>query len=87
VGVEVGTGFPGQNEVVCSVTSTGDAATATHYGPYPKLGEAHQAIRQWCAAQGHRLAGTRWEIYGHWVDAWNDDLSTIRTDVFYLLNS
>lgn len=87
VGVEVGTAFPGRDEVVGSVTPAGDAATVIHLGPYQKLGEAHQAIRQWCAAQVRSLAGPCWEIYGHWMDEWNNDPSKIRTDIFYLLKS
>jgi effector-binding domain-containing protein len=87
VGVEVGAAFPGRNQVVGSVTPAGEAATVTHYGPYRNLGEAHQAIRQWCALQGRTLAGTRWELYGHWLDEWNNDPSKIRTDIFYLLSS
>jgi effector-binding domain-containing protein len=87
VGVEVGTAFPGLNEVVGSVTAAGDTATVAHYGPYRKLGNAHQAIRQWCAAQGRTLSGTNWELYGHWLDEWNNDPSKIRTDIFYLLKS
>ena len=36
----------------------------------------------------HRTAaGPNWEVYGHWLAAWNDDPSQIRTDVFYLLRS
>jgi hypothetical protein len=27
------------------------------------------------------------EIKGHWQDAWNNDPSQIRTDVFYLLRA
>ena len=50
-----------------------------------QLSEAHNAIRKWCAQHGHTLAGPSWEIYGHWVHAWCDDPSKIRTDVFYLL--
>lgn len=87
VGVEVGTAFPGSDEVVGSVISAGDAATVTHLGPYSKLSEAHQAIRRWCAAQGRTLAGASWELYGHWLDEWNNDPSKIRTDIFYLLKS
>jgi effector-binding domain-containing protein len=87
VGVEVGTAFPGRDEVVGSVLSAGDAATATHFGPYRKLGEAHQAIRRWCAEQGRTLAGANWELYGHWLDEWNNDPSKIRTDIYYLLKS
>ena len=87
VGVEVGTAFLGLNEVVGSVTAAGDTATVAHFGPYRKLGNAHQAIRQWCAAQGRTLSGTNWELYGHWLDEWNNDPSKIRTDIFYLLKS
>ena len=56
-------------------------ATAAHYGPYSRLGDAHAAVRQWCAAQGHALVGPFWEIYGHWTD----DPAQLRTDVCYLL--
>ena len=87
VGVEVGHAFPGSDEVVGSVTPAGDVATATHFGPYGKLGEAHNAIRQWCKAQVRSLAGINWEVYGHWLDEWNNDASKIRTDIFYLLKS
>ena len=87
VGVEVGATFADRGEVVGSALPAGDAATVTHFGPYGKLGEAHQAILQWCAAQGRPLEGTRWELYGHWVDEWNNDPSKIRTDIFYLLKS
>ena len=87
VGVELETAFPGQDEVVSSALPAGDAATVTHFGPYGKLGEAHLAIHDWCAAQGQALAGPNWEIYGHWVDEWNRDPSKIRTDIFYLLKS
>jgi effector-binding domain-containing protein len=87
VGVEVGSPFAGRDEVVGSIMPAGDAATVTHFGPYQKLGEANEAIRNWCAAQGQIRAGVSWEIYGHWVDEWNNDPSKIRTDVFYLLKS
>ena len=52
-------------------------------GPYELLGQAHEAIREWCAANGHPLEGTNWEIYGHH----EEDPSRQRTDVFYLLRS
>ncbi|HEY8751865.1 MAG TPA: GyrI-like domain-containing protein [Tepidisphaeraceae bacterium] len=87
VGVEVGSAFGGRDEVVGSITPAGEAATVTHFGPYQKLREANEAIRQWCAAQGRIRAGVSWEIYGHWVDEWNNDPSKIRTDVFYLLKN
>jgi effector-binding domain-containing protein len=85
VGVELETPFAGFGEVVGSALPAGAVATAVHFGPYGGLGAAHRAIRDWCAANGHALAGPSWEVYGHWVDEWNADPSRIRTDVFYLL--
>lgn len=49
------------------------------------LGEAHVAIREWCAAHGERGSGVSWEVYGHWEEGWNSDPRKIRTDVFWLL--
>jgi effector-binding domain-containing protein len=73
--------FTAAGSVVCSATPAGRVATTAHFGPYHQLGDAHSAITQWCAARHHRLAGTNWEIYGHW----NDDPAQLRTDVYYLL--
>jgi hypothetical protein len=73
--------FAGSGDVVCATTPSGKVATVAHIGPYHRLGEAHNAIREFCAAHGHRLEGTNWEIYGHWTD----DASRLRTDVYYLL--
>ncbi|VTR93256.1 Uncultured bacterium genome assembly Metasoil_fosmids_resub OS=uncultured bacterium PE=4 SV=1: GyrI-like [Gemmata massiliana] len=85
VGVEVSTPFAGHGEVIGSATPPGLTATTTHYGPYQRLHEAHEAIRQWCASNGYRPAGPNWEMYGHWKDEWNNDPTQIVTDVFYLL--
>ena len=87
VGVELDAPFAGHGEVVGSATPAGAVATAVHFGPYGRLCEAHQAIRQWCTNHGYTLAGPSWEIYGHWIDEWNNDPSKIRTDVFYLVNT
>ena len=87
VGVELEAPFEGHGEVVGSATPAGEVATTVHFGPYGHLGEAHRAIRDWCTARGRTPAGPCWEIYGHWVDEWNDDPSKIRTDVFYLLEA
>jgi effector-binding domain-containing protein len=87
VGVEVGSVFSESDSVVGSVTPAGEVATVTHFGPYGTLGQAHDAVWQWATARGRGLTGTRWEVYGHWVDEWNNDPSKIRTDVFYLLKS
>jgi effector-binding domain-containing protein len=85
VGVELDAPFAGHGEVVGSATPAGLVATTTHYGPYHRLGEAHDAIRSWCATNGHVPAGPNWEVYGHWEDEWNRDPTRITTDVFYLL--
>jgi effector-binding domain-containing protein len=74
-------------EVVLSATPAGAVASITHLGPYRGLGAAHDAIRQWCIARNHSLAGPNWEIYGHWKSEWNTDPSQIRTDVYYQLAS
>jgi hypothetical protein len=63
----------------------GPAASLAHFGPYHTLGNTHAAIRDWCAANGHHLAGPNWEVYGHWQADWDANPSRIRTDVFYLL--
>jgi effector-binding domain-containing protein len=87
VGVELQASFVEQGEVVRSSTPAGLVASTTHFGPYGGLGAAHDAIHQWCKASNQRLAGPRWEIYGHWLDEWNADPSRIRTDVYYLVAS
>ena len=85
IGVEVPTPFAGHGEVVGSTLPSGLVARTTHFGPYQLLGNAHDAIHEWCRANGQELAGPRWEIYGHWLDEWNRDPSKIRTDINYLL--
>src|SRR3954453_21087114 len=83
VGVEVFGPFTSGSEVVPSATPAGTVATTVNYGPYPRLAEAHAAIRRWCADHHHSLAGPNWEIYDHWTD----DAAKLRTDVFYLLKA
>lgn len=85
VGVEMAQPFAGAGEVIASFLPAGRVAATVHMGPYQHLHFAHVAIRNWCANQGHTLAGPNWEIYGHWDQGWNNDPSQIRTDVFYLL--
>lgn len=85
VGVELLGPFAEVGEVVCSATPAGAVAWAMHLGPYSGLRVAHEAVRRWCAANHHQLAGPSWEIYGHWQSEWNANPSLIRTDVFYLL--
>lgn len=87
VGAEVSERFTGNERVHCSQLPTGRVATTTHFGPYQRLGDAHSAVREWCAKHKHPLGGICWEIYGHWEESWNKDPSKICTDVFHLLNT
>jgi effector-binding domain-containing protein len=75
--------FEGNGEINCVASPSGLAATTIHMGLYELLGDAHKAIREWCAANGHAIEGTNWEVYGHH----EDDPAKRRTDVFYLLRS
>jgi effector-binding domain-containing protein len=81
VGVEVDDSFQGKGEVLRSATPAGAVLTTTHVGMYDRLGDAHRAIVEWSVQHQKPLAGPNWEVYGHWTD----DLSQLRTDVFYLL--
>ena len=87
VGVELQAPFSDQGEVVRSATPAGMVASTTHFGSYAGLGAAHDAVRQFCKANHHRLAGPSWEIYGHWESEWDADPSRIRTDVYHLLSA
>jgi effector-binding domain-containing protein len=86
VGAEVSEPFAGNDRIHCSELPAGRVVTTVHFGPYGRLGEAHSAIREWCAKHGHRCSGVSWEIYGHWDESWNTDSSKIRTDIFHLLD-
>ena len=64
VGVQVSRSFDPTGHVIASALPGGLVATATHTGPIAKIGDTHQAVREWSTANGYRLAGRRWEIYG-----------------------
>jgi hypothetical protein len=85
IGVELASPIPSSGELIGSALPAGPVATTTHFGHYPQLSNAHQAIRNWCAQNNHPLAGLNWEVYGHWEDDWNLHPEKIRTDIFYLL--
>jgi effector-binding domain-containing protein len=80
-GVEVTRKFAASGEVRPVRTPSGEAAVATHVGPYDRLVQAHSAIHAWARENGRALAGTSWEIYGDW----NDDPAKLETLVMYLL--
>lgn len=51
--------------VVAATTTWAElAATARHVGPIGRIGETHEAVCSWCAANRYRLQRQRWEIYG-----------------------
>jgi effector-binding domain-containing protein len=64
VGVQVSGTFDPVGRVVPSALPGGLVATAAHTGPIAGIGGTHQAVCQWSTANGYRLAGPRWEIYG-----------------------
>jgi GyrI-like small molecule binding domain len=79
-GVGVAAPFAAAGAVRYTELPTGRVATATHLGDYARLGDTHAAVVAWCRANGHALAGPRWEVYGHF-----DPAAQPRTDVLYLL--
>jgi effector-binding domain-containing protein len=81
VGVLLDQPCPLTGRVVASALPAGRAASAVHYGPYPGLADAHRAVHDWCAAQGLRPAGPKWEIYG----PHHDDPAEVWTEVHWLL--
>jgi effector-binding domain-containing protein len=80
IGVEVPHGAPEGDGVKLHQTPAGRAATATYWGDYSDMHAVHEAIQQWCQANGRNF-GDNWEVYGDW----NDDPAKRRTDVFYEL--
>lgn len=81
-GVEVVRRFESTGEVCCASTPGGRIATAMHVGPYQKLADTHDAVRTWAAANGLRIEGRSWEIYGDPVA----DPEKLETRVCWLLD-
>jgi effector-binding domain-containing protein len=82
VGVELLQPCPLTGRVAPSTLPAGQVAMTIHRGPYEGLAAAHRAVNDWCAAQGRRPAGPRWEVYG----PHHDDPSQVWTEVFWLLS-
>ena len=80
-GVQVTRPFAKSGEVSLAETPAGTVATVMHVGPYERLGETHQAIQVWIAANKIKLAGKSWEIYGDPTD----DPTKLEAQVEYLL--
>lgn len=81
-GVEVTRTFERVGEVFSTATPAGKVATALHIGPYNRMGDTHQAIHAWAAANKLTFAGKSWEIYGDWTD----DPSKLETRIEYSLS-
>ena len=80
-GVEVVRSFVDEGDVACVTTPAGEAAVVVHRGPYSELGAAHEALRQWCAANGRTIGSHSLEIYGDW----SSDPQKLETTIEYLL--
>jgi effector-binding domain-containing protein len=80
-GVEVVREFAPSGEVHPVKTPAGEAAVATHRGPYDRLRLTYDAIHAWAAANNRAFAGQSWEIYG---DP-GPDPTKIEMTVLYLL--
>jgi effector-binding domain-containing protein len=82
IGVELRQPCPLTGRVVASALPAGQVAVTVHRGPYAGLASAHRAVLDWCATQGRRTAGPRWEVYG----PHRDDPAELETEVYYLLS-
>jgi effector-binding domain-containing protein len=82
VGVELLQRCPLTGRVVASTLPAGQVALTVHYGPYAGLGDAYQAVHDWCTANGRHPAGPRWEVYG----PHRDDPAEVWTEVYCLLS-
>ena len=65
VGVELDQPAHFDGRLTRSHLPAGTVATVVHHGPPAGLFAAHEEIRDFCWGQRLRLAGPRWEVYGH----------------------
>jgi effector-binding domain-containing protein len=63
-GVIVSRAFAADGDVVPSHLPGGRAVQQVLVGPFDQLPQAWPALFAWCAAQGHKLEGAFWQIYG-----------------------
>lgn len=80
-GVQATRPFAQAGEVFSTETPAGRVVTALHLGPYERMGETHDAIKSWMAANKLASGGQSWEIYGDWTD----DPAKLETHIEYLL--
>jgi effector-binding domain-containing protein len=83
VGVELRQPCPLTGRVVASTLPAGVVAMTVHRGPYGDLGDAYDAIADWCAGQGRSRTTTRWEVYG----PHRDNPAELTTEVYWLLSA
>ena len=83
VGVQVPDVFENVEDVVYSSTPSGEVASTLHVGLYSDLGNAYDALSQWCKDHRRRRANVYWEVYGDW----EEDPTKLQTEVFYLLQT
>jgi len=74
-------GESGAGDIACVTTPAGEAAVVVHRGPYAAIPAAHQALHQWCAANGRTIGTHSLEIYGDWCE----DPAKLETTIAYLL--
>jgi effector-binding domain-containing protein len=90
--VEVMVGFPVSAPVDAEGGVTpfelpgGRVVTATHVGPYERLGETYAQLTAWAQAEGHALAEGMWESYLSDPRA-EPDPETWRTEITWPLSS
>jgi effector-binding domain-containing protein len=81
IGAEITDPFTGDAELQCTSTPAGRFISVVHMGPYERLREAYDTLRNFARAEGLTLAGPYWEFYGHW----NDDPAQLDTSVYYAI--
>ena len=62
-GFIVATPVPGDGEVEAVTLPAGQAACATHVGPYDTLQQTHSAMEVWIEEHGLKAAAMSWEVY------------------------
>jgi effector-binding domain-containing protein len=60
-GVQVARRFDREGGVQCIETPAGEVAQTVLAGPYDRLGDAHNAIHTWCAANNRKIGQASWE--------------------------